>query len=839
MHNTENAHKDAVAANPYPPDPDRKVVAALAEADIPLLTPGPGWTILNGQGVAGAAPARSDMVYDAQTFPVPACRRTRGYWLNIYPGATVGQTMVITIQALGTTAAIPVSCEGSSVMAPFGRNPVDGSYGHLVRVAARPGQNGWATLSAVLTPAYGGMAETIAIPLHLNTEANGAGFVPTVTRYVRLEGNDGNDGLTPGTARRTLKAAVDSVPLSGPVHSRNAIWVFDIGPGTRDQHLWAKVNGGDVGHATPGVGRAFAYQWIVRGHGRTTTVLTVDPISYGYDWTVTGGTTRPPKIQSLTLDLKEVLQKRGGAWFDDCTLTDDWGRNRPRVLGYPKGDDALSGRFPAGFSPAGSLRFRDNPDTALNYPRWMMSNCDAVLGECGTIQQRLHSTLTVSYDVVAVSDSGNWAHQGNRARQFGNLEAALHSGDYLVVASVQPFSSYGGYTELTFVGGPVWAASSADSVEDGNTFLRVLQAANPAAVASQNPFMINCDGTRDFPYLGHRIKPNDTDSFPPGWGWDSAAGIVRIAGQIPLAPGDKVFAYTIAHGDAGQFVRNSRPTVNKTRENYTFVDCVFEGHTWQPVLPQGGTVSASGGAGNGQLVDIDGVSVTVAAGSNLVQFVGGAIPAWLKMNDWIGYTPTDGTAGPVLRCVTAINAATGQVTVHQAFPAARTNAPVQCLKAIVGLYIANCIYNTSGESYHLGQLTACLVDCAIMDTTFAGWTINEQTLWIRVDGTDGCGMWDLRLVDSLFHSVTQIGAWPDASGFLLDNCWTERANNSSVPMPAANIVNGRGAGYVLGFPDRTAPWAMHYVPSAAMTKTLPNRIYWRRRAPGERIGALL
>lgn len=840
MRNTEIADPEIMVADASQPDAGMATATLLSEADIPLLTPGAGWTILNGQGVAGPAPARADQVYDAQTYPVPACRRTRGYWLNIYPGATIAQTTILTIQAIGTTAAIPVSCEGNSVMAPFGRNPADGSYGHLVRIAARPGQNGWATLSAVLTPAYGGMAETIAIQLLLNSEASGAGFVPTVVRYVRVEGSDANDGTTPATAKRSLKAAVDSAPLSGTINTKNAIWVFDIGPGARDQHLWAKANGNDVGQPTPGVGRGFAYQWIVRGQGRSATVLTVDPISYNYDWTVTGGTGRAPKIQSLTLDLKEVLQKRGlGAWFDDCALTDDWGRNRPRVLGYPKGDDALSGRFPQGFSPSGTLRFRDIPDTALNYPRWMMSNCDAVLGECGTIHQRLNCTLTVSFDVVAVSDSGNWAHQGNRARQFGNLEAALHSGDYLVVASAQSFSSYGGYTELTFVGGPVWAASSEDSVEDGNTFLRVLQAANPAAVTSQNPFMINCDGTRDFPYLGHRIKPNDTDSFPPGWGWDAAAGMARIAGQVPLAPGDKVFAYTIAHGDAGQFIRNSRPTVNKTRENFTFVDCVFEGHTWQPLLPQGGTVSETGGAGNGQLVDIAGVSFTVAAGSSVVQFDGGAIPAWLKLNDWIGYTPTDGTAGPVLRCVTAINAAAGQVAVHQAFPTARAQSPVQCLKGIVGLYVVNCIYNTSGESYHLAQLSACLVDSAIVNTTIAGWTINEQAVWIRVSGTDGCGMWDLRMIDSLFHSVTQTNAWPDASGFLLDNCWTERANNSGVPMPAANIVNGRGSGYVLGYPDRTAPYTLQYVPSAAMTKTLPQRIYWRRRLPGQRIGALL
>lgn len=839
MRNTEIAPSEAVAVTMVPADAGGGEPASLSEGDIPLLTPGTGWTILNGQGVAGAAPARTDTVYDAQTYPVPACRRTRGYWLNIYPGATIGQTMVVTIQAVGTTAAIPVSCEGNSVMAPFGRNPVDGSYGHLVRVAARAGQNGWATVSAVLTPAYGGMAETIAIPLHLNTDATGAGFVPTVTRYVRLEGSDGNDGVSAATAKRTLKGAVDSAPLSGAINTKNAIWVFDIGPGARDQHLWAKVNGSDVGQATPGVSRAFAYQWIVRGQGREATVLTVDPTSYDYDWTITKGTGRPPKIQSLTLDLKEVLQKRGGAWFDDCRITDDWGANRPRVFGYPQGDDTLSGRFPAGFSPGGSLRFRDNPDSALNYPRWMMSNCDVVMGECGTIQQRLNCTLTISYDVVAVGDSGDWAHQGNRARQFGNLEASLHSGAYMVVATAQPFDGYGGYTELTFEAGPVWATASSWTVEDGNTFLRVLQAADAAAVTSQSPFLINCDGTRDFPYLGHRIKPNNTVSFPPGWGWDSENRTVRIAGRIPLAAGDKVFAYTVAHGDAGQFVQNGRPTVNKTRENYTFVDCVFEGHSWQPLLPQGGTVGATGGAGNGQLVDIADVSVTVAAGSGVVQFDGGVIPAWLKRYDWIGYTPTDGSPGPVLRCVTAIDSATGQVTVHQPFPTARTNAPVQCLKAIVGLYVVNCIYNISGESYHLAQLTPCLVDSAILYASFPGWTLNEQTLWIRAGGPDGGGLWDLRLVDSLFHSVTQIGAWPDASGFLLDNCWTERANNSSVPMPPANIVNGRGSGYVLGFPDRTAPLALAYVPAAAMTKTLPNRIYWRRRAPGERIGALL
>lgn len=839
MRNTEIAPSEAVDVTMVPADAGGGERASLSEADIPLLTPGTGWTILNEQGVAGVAPARTDLVYDAQTYPVPACRRTRGYWLNIYPGATIGQTMVVTIQAVGTTAAIPVSCEGNSVMAPFGRNPVDGSYGHLVRVAARAGQNGWATVSAVLTPAYGGMAETIAIPLHLNTDATGAGFVPTVTRYVRLEGSDVNDGVSAATAKRTLKGAVDSAPLSGAINTKNAIWVFDIGLGARDQHLWAKVNGSDVGQATPGVSRAFAYQWIVRGQGREATVLTVDPTSYDYDWTITKGTGRPPKIQSLTLDLKEVLQKRGGAWFDDCRITDDWGANRPRVFGYPQGDDTLSGRFPAGFSPGGSLRFRDNPDSALNYPRWMMSNCDVVMGECGTIQQRLNCTLTISYDVVAVGDSGDWAHQGNRAHQFGNLEASLHSGAYMVVATAQPFDGYGGYTELTFEAGPVWATASSWTVEDGNTFLRVLQAADAAAVTSQSPFLINCDGTRDFPYLGHRIKPNNTDSFPPGWGWDSENRTVRIAGRIPLAAGDKVFAYTVAHGDAGQFVQNGRPTVNKTRENYTFVDCVFEGHSWQPLLPQGGTVGATGGAGNGQLVDIADVSVTVAAGSGVVQFDGGVIPAWLKRYDWIGYTPTDGSPGPVLRCVTAIDSATGQVTVHQPFPTARTNAPVQCLKAIVGLYVVNCIYNISGESYHLAQLTPCLVDSAILYASFPGWTLNEQTLWIRAGGPDGGGLWDLRLVDSLFHSVTQIGAWPDASGFLLDNCWTERANNSSVPMPPANIVNGRGSGYVLGFPDRTAPLALAYVPAAAMTKTLPNRIYWRRRAPGERIGALL
>ncbi|MET3711449.1 hypothetical protein ABIC65_002151 [Sphingomonas trueperi] len=840
MRNIRNAKPEAIAAGSYPSAPGGGGAAILADADIPLLTPGTGWVIVNGQGVAGAAPVRSDMVYDAQTYPVPACRRTRGYWLNIYPGATIGQITILTIQAIGTPATIPVSCEGNTVMAPFGRNPVDGSYGHLVRIAARAGQNGWATVSAVLTPAYGGMAETIAIPLLLNTEASGAGFVPTVVRYIRLEGSDGNDGLTPATAKRSLKAAVDSAPLSGPLNTKNAIWVFDIGPGARDQHLWAKMNGNDVGQPTPGIGRGFAYQWVVRGQGRSATVLTVDPISYNYDWTITGGTGRAPKIQSLTLDLKEMLQKRGlGAWFDDCALTDDWGRNRPRVLGYPKGDDTLSGRFPQGFSPGGLLRFRDSPDSALNYPRWMMSNCDAVLGECGTIQQRLNCTLTISYDVVTVGDSGDWAHQGNRARQFGNLEASLHSGDYLVVASVQSFAGYGGYTELTFVDGPVWATASETTVEDGNTFLRVLQAADAAAVTTQRPFLVNCDGTRDFPYLGHCLKPNNIDNFPPGWGWDSAAKRVRIAGQIPLAPGDKVFAYTVAHGDAGQFVQNARPTVNKTRENYTFVDCVFEGHTWQPLLPQGGTVGETGGRGNGQLVDIAGAAITVTGGSTLVQFDGGVIPPWLKIYDWIGYTPGDGTPGPVLRCVTAINAATGQVTVHQPFPTTRIGGAVQCLKAIVGLYVVNCIYNKSGESYHLAQLTSGLVDAAIIDSTIPGWTINEQTLWIRVSGTGGCGMWDLRLIDSLFHSVTQTSVWPDATGFLLDNCWTERANNSSAPMPAANIVNGRGSGYVLGFPDRAAPYALGYVPMPAMTKTLPSRIYWRRRLPGERIGALL
>ncbi|UYY76937.1 hypothetical protein [Sphingomonas sp. R1] len=838
MHTPETVSADAAilaAPSPVPGD----AATFLAEADIPLLMPGANWVIVSGQGVAGPAPARSDMVYDAQVYPVPACRRTRGYWLNVYPGATIGTATIITIQAVGTTSAIPVSCEGNSVMAPFGCNPADGSYGHLVRVASAAGQNGWATLSAVLTPAYGGMAETLSIGLHLNTEATGAGFVPIATRYVRLEGNDVQDGQTPETAKRTLKAAVDSAPLTGAVNTKNAIWVFDIGPGARDEHLWAKVEGRDVGNATPGVSRAFAYQWVVRGRGRDATVLTVDPVSYAYDWTVTGGSARAPKIEALTLDLKEVLQKRGGAWFHDCRITDDWGQNRPRVLGYPRGDDTLSGRFPSGFSPGGSLRFRDNPDGALNYPRWMMSDCEVVLGECGTIQQRLNCTLNVSYDVVTVGDSGDWAHQGNHARQFGNLEASLHSGAYLVVATAQQFDEYGGYTELTFEAGPVWANATGGTVEDGNTFLRVLQSADAVAISLQNPFPINCDGTRDFPYLGHRIKPNNLDSFPPGWGWDSENRTVRIAGRIPLAAGDKVFAYTVAHGDAGQFVQNGRPTVNKTRENYTFVDCVFEGHSWQPLLPQGGTVGAAGGAGNGQLVDIADVSVTVAGGSDVVQFDGGVIPAWLKRYDWIGYTPTDGSPGPVLRCVTSIDSATGQATVHQPFPVARTNAPVQCLKAIVGLYVVNSIYNKSGESYHLAQLTPCLVDSAILCSSFPGWTISEQTLWIRASGPAGGGLWDLRLVDSLFHSVTQVGAWPDASGFLLDNCWTERANNSSIPMPAANIVNGRGSGYVFGFPDRTAPHAMGYVPTAAMTKTLPNRICWQRRAPGERVGALL
>ena len=293
MHTPETVSADAaILAAPSPVSGD--AATFLAEADIPLLMPGANWVIVSGQGVAGPAPARSDMVYDAQVYPVPACRRTRGYWLNVYPGATIGTATIITIQAVGTTSAIPVSCEGNSVMAPFGCNPADGSYGHLVRVASAAGQNGWATLSAMLTPAYGGMAETLSIGLHLNTEATGAGFVPIATRYVRLEGNDVQDGQTPETAKRTLKAAVDSAPLTGAVNTKNAIWVFDIGPGARDEHLWAKVEGRDVGNATPGVSRAFAYQWVVRGQGRDATVLTVDPVSYAYDWTITGGSARAP-----------------------------------------------------------------------------------------------------------------------------------------------------------------------------------------------------------------------------------------------------------------------------------------------------------------------------------------------------------------------------------------------------------------------------------------------------------------------------------------------------------------------------------------------------------------
>ncbi|PVX29432.1 hypothetical protein [Sphingomonas pokkalii] len=811
---------------------------AMDEADIPLLTPGQDWLVVNGQGVAGPTPVRSDMVYDAAIYPVPACRRTRGYWLNVYPGSTIGQVTVLTIQALGATETIPVSCEGAVVQAPFGRNPIDGSYGHLVRVAARAGQNGWATVSAVLTPAYGGMAETVSIVLHLNTEATGAGYVPTTIRYVRVGGSDANDGLTPATAKRTLKGAVDGAPLSGATSSKNAIWVFDIGPGARDDHPWARVDGKDVGQAMPGVGRAFAYQWVVRGQGRDSTVLTVDPVSYNYDWTITGGTGRPPKIQGLTLDLKEVLQKRGGAWFDDCALTDDWGKNRPRVFGYPKGDDVLTGRFPSGFSPGACLRFRDSPTAPDVHPRWMMSNCDVVMGECGTIQQRLNCRLTISYDVVAVADSGNWAHQGDRARQFGNLDQALHSGDYLVVASVLQDDAYGGYTELTFDNGPIWATATAYTVEGGNTFLRVLDAADAAATTTQLGFPINCDGTRDFPYLGHRIRPNDLTAFPPGWGWDSVQKKVRIFGKIALSPGDKVQAYTVSHGDAGQFMQNYRPTA-RTRENYTFVDCLYEGHTWQPILPQGGTIAANGATGNGTLVDITGVSFTAAAGSTTVQFDGGTIPPWLQLYDWIGYNPTGAPKSAVLRCVTAIQPGTGEVTIHAPFPTVRVNSPVQCLKAIVGVYVVNSIYNKSGDSYIVGQLTPCLVDTAMICTTFAGRSTNDQTLWIRTSATDGSGFWDLRLIDSLFFSVTQIDPWPDPSGFLLDNCWTEVANNSLIPMPAANILNGRGTGLVMGYPDRTAPYQMEYVPSATMTKTLPSRIYWRRRSTGERIGAIL
>ena len=815
---------------------------------IPTLTPGSEWTISNNAGVAGIPSPRSDQVYDATQYPVPSCRRTRGFFLNAYEYSTISAEKIITIQATETKEAIPVSCEGNTVMAPFGQNPVDGTWGHLVRIKSRPGQNGYALVQAVLTPAYGGMADTISIPLHLNTDATGKGYVPTATRYIRLEGNDLNDGLTAQTAKRTIDAAVSSVPLVGAQNSKNTIWVFDIGPGTRDDFMWKQMGPNPLGTGSTGQPRSFAYQPVFHGAGKATSYITVDDIANGYVWNAApfGGKTvfaRVAKFENLTLDLKETIQKTGGAWFDNCYIRDDWGKLRALTLSYPKNDGFVSGKFPVGFAPNTHMRWMDTPDASGTiFPRWMMSNCNADVGECGGFHQRYNCNINASYDVVAVGLDGRWAHQNNRIKQTGNLELFLHADDFLTVKTVTQSDTNGGYTELTFESGGTWATSTATSVDFGNTFLRVLQATNSAAISGQDLYNQNADGSRDFPYFGYKVQPNSLATFPPGFGWDSAAKKVRIVGKPAISVGDQVSVYNIGKGDAGQFLQDTKPALPQIRENFTFINNTFEAHTWQVLYPQGGYVQTDGITVGGTAKNISGVTVTAQANSATITFDNG-IPNWLQQYDYIGYAKTaNGVTNTVFRSVISINYTNNTVVVNQPFVDALSATTIQCAKAIVGLRISNSIYNKSGMTEQVGMYLPGLVDTEITYSTIPGTSKTNQTFMIRTPGTDGSGYWDTRISDSILRNLSMPASeiWPGVDGFVLDNCWTEMGDGSNA-IPAPNVRRLRGTGAVFGsaagLNDPTLAYTNNYTPDATMTKTIVDQIKWRQRKVGQRIGA--
>lgn len=434
-------------------------------------------------------------------------------------------------------------------------NPRTGDVGWTFIPTSIGGTDGDYTISAYVTP-VNGFERKVDLPITINNN----GTLTRAQRYIdAVSGNDANDGLSLGTAWKSVLKATLSAPSGSQVYScGDETYLEDSNTGTFNNN--ARMIDFIINPACAGSG----YFTI----SRTSRTAPAEP------WNPRANKLR---FDHVHIDMGKMVQIQGSGagsilWISNATLIDANGPDGP-AYGYTSLNSA-GGVPELAQTPFGS--------TASNI--YITESTLSTVITAG-IELARNLTMTVGWDLVAYSGPNN-----NNAAMF-NVQG-IKSGDFKQRLSLEQPSSLvplsaifsGGKTTLTYSAGVTLSSAVSGTAAciqivggplDGDTFPVFSQTPDPST-------------------------PNTVVTT-------GAAGICGpntvVTGDASSIGAGQVFTYVVAHADSMQFIQltaNSVPIGNIYVQRYK---ATANGNDLQALLSQPtppitntGTISTTGTA---------------------------------------------------------------------------------------------------------------------------------------------------------------------------------------------------------------------------------------------------